>query len=129
MTHSPNWASSKERRSAININEVFPSKYLKASDLQGRSIKVVIDRIEMEKLGDDKKPVVYFKGKLKGLALNKTNANLIAASYSPETNGWIGKEIKVYPGKVNFQGQMVDAIKVEVVPQEVEFKDDDLPPF
>ena len=115
----------------MNINNVFPSKYLKAADLNGKTIKVVIERIEVEKMGNDTKPVLYFEGKTKGMVVNKSNAQLIAAAYSPETDGWIGKEIKVYPGKVNFQGQMVDAIKVEVVPPiaDDDFQDKELPPF
>ena len=113
----------------MNINNVFPSKYLKAADLNGKTIKVVIERIEMEKMGNDTKPVLYFQGKTKGLVCNKSNAQLIAAVYSPETNGWVGKEIKVYPGKVNFQGQMVDALKVEVMPPEDDFKQDEIPDF
>lgn len=113
----------------MNINDVFPSKYLKASDLQGKAVKVVIDRVVVEKMGEDNKPVVYFKGKEKGMALNKTNAQMIAAHYSPETAGWAGKEIKLYAGKVNFNGQMVDSLKVEVVPQVAEDHDENAPPF
>lgn len=113
----------------MNINEVFPSKYLKASDLQGKAVKVIIDKVTVEKMGEDNKPVLYFKGKEKAMALNKTNAQMIAAHYSPETDGWVGREIKLYAGKVNFNGQMVDSLKVEVVPRVAEGPDDDLPPF
>ena len=112
----------------MNVNDVFPSKYLRASDLQGKSIKVKIARIEREKMGEDTKPVLYFDGKQKGMALNKSNAMMIAAVYSPETDGWIGKEIKLYAGKVNFNGQMVDSLKVEVIPPS-DGPDDELPPF
>ncbi len=103
----------------MNINNAFPSDYLKASDLQGRKIKVVIDRVEMKKLGDDTKPVVYFQGKEKGMALNRTNGMTIAAVYGPETAGWTGKPIYLYSAKVPFQGQMVDSLRVEVVPETV----------
>ena len=113
----------------MNVNDAFPSNYLKASDLQGKLVKVKIQGCTVEDIGDDKKPVLRFSGKAKGLALNKTNAQMIAAHYSPETNGWLGKEIKLYAGKVNFNGQMVDSLKVEVVPQVADGPDDELPPF
>lgn len=100
----------------IDVNNVYPSKYLKASDLQGRTIKVEIATAAMEKMGNDTKLVIYFKGKEKGMVLNKTNAQQIAAVYSPNTDGWLGKEIKLYPGKTQFNGQTVDSLKVEVVP-------------
>ena len=64
----------------MRVSAAFPSPYLKASDLQGRRIPVKILRVEMQELGDELKPVVYFEGKAKGLVLNKTNANTISAA-------------------------------------------------
>lgn len=97
----------------MNINELYPSNYLKASDLNGRKVKVTIKGVETEQLGDKSKAIVYFVGKDKGLACNKTNAMVIASAYGPETAGWSGKDIYLYPTKVNMNGQMVDAIRVE----------------
>lgn len=102
----------------MNINEQFPSKYLKASDLKGAKVRVTISRVEAEEVGDGKKPVAYFVGKDKGLVLNKTNAMIIASQFGPETAGWEGGEIFVYPGKTQFNGQMVDCLKVEPVLRE-----------
>lgn len=113
--------------SAIDINNVFPSKYLKASDLQGRTVKVNIDTIAVEEIGKDRKPVLMFSGKQKGLVLNKSNAQIIASVYSPETNGWIGKDIELRPDKVAFNGQMVDCIRVQIPAPAVD--PDDILPF
>ena len=52
----------------MRVSAAFPSPYLKASDLQGRRIPVKILRVEMQELGDELKPVVYFEGKAKGLS-------------------------------------------------------------
>ena len=101
----------------MNINDVFPSNFLKASDLNGRKLKLIIASIEMTDIGSDKKPVIFFEGKQKGLVLNKTKASVLASIWSPETNGWIGKEVAIYPTKVQFQGQTVDSIGVEPVAQ------------
>ena len=106
------------REKDMNINEVFPSDYLKASDLQGRRLKLIISHVEMKTLGTDSKPVLFFEGKDKGLVLNKTKAQTLASSFSPETNGWAGREVCIYPTKVAFQGQMVDSIGLEIVAQE-----------
>ncbi len=89
----------------MNISEAFPSKYLKASDLQGRRIQVVMADVKTEKLGDDFKPILFFKGKEKGLVLNKTNANTIIAAYGPETDDWFGQPIILYEAMVEFQGK------------------------
>jgi hypothetical protein len=108
----------------MDINAAFPSKYLKASDLQGRKIKCTIDDVKTEKMGDDEKPVMYFRDKSKGLVINKTKAMVIASMYGSDTDEWKGRLLYIYPTKTqNPQGQMVDAIGVEVVPEEVSTKE------
>jgi hypothetical protein len=98
----------------VRIGEAFPSNYLKAVDLQGRAVKVVIDSVSTEKIGDDSKPVLHFVGKDKALVLNKTNANrIVELTGSDETNNWEGWTITLYGTKVDFQGQRVDAIRVD----------------
>ena len=109
----------------MNINDAFPSKYLKASDLQGRAVSVVIKSIEHGDAEMDNKPIVYFEGKDKGLVLNKTNAMSISSDYGPETNGWIGKTIELFSQKVQFNNQMVDSIRVRAVNPAL---NDDIPP-
>ena len=96
----------------MNINDAYPSNYLKASDLQGRNIPVVIDRVEQETVGKDRKLVLYFQNKSKGMILNKTNANNIAACYSPETDAWAGRQLILFEAMVDFKGQTVPALRV-----------------
>ena len=96
----------------MNINDAYPSNYLRASDLKGRNIPVVIDRIEQEKVGNDSKMVLYFQNKQKGMILNKTNANNIAALYSPETDAWAGRQLVIFEAMVDFKGQTVPALRV-----------------
>jgi arabinogalactan endo-1,4-beta-galactosidase len=101
----------------MNINDQFPSKYLKASDLQGRNVTVKMARVEHEKIGDDEKPILYFQGKERGVVLNKTNANNIAAIYGYETDDWYGKEITLVEAMVDFQGKSVPAIRMKAPPR------------
>ncbi|MDJ0512778.1 MAG: hypothetical protein QNJ62_04975 [Methyloceanibacter sp.] len=103
----------------MNINDTFPSKYLKASDLQGRDVNVTMSRVVMEDVGDDHRPIVYFEGKQKGLVLNKTNANTIAGMYGPETEVWPGKPITLFPTQVDFQGKATEAIRVRLRPPQL----------
>jgi hypothetical protein len=77
----------------MNIDSAFPSNYLKASDLGDAQPVVTIDRVELEAVGRDKemKPVLYFRGKEKGIVLNKTNSNKIASLVgSRDTDHWRG---------------------------------------
>ena len=101
----------------MNINNVFPSKYLKAADLQSREFTLRIASIRLEDIGDDdQKPVLYFENAKKGLVLNKTNANNCVVLYGAETDGWIGKPITLYSAWVDFQGRSVEAIRIRPAP-------------
>lgn len=101
----------------MHIDSAFPSKYLKASDLQGRNVTVKMGRVEQEKIGDDMKLILYFQGKEKGVVLNKTNANNVAAIYGGETEDWYGKGITLVEAMVDFQGKSVPAIRMRAPPR------------
>jgi hypothetical protein len=96
----------------MKLTEVFPSNYLKSEDLQGQEITVTIARCAMEKLGDDDKLVIHFRGKEKGMVCNKTNANRIAHYFGDDTDNWIGKQIILGTELVDFQGRTTEAIRV-----------------
>lgn len=96
----------------MKVSEAFPSKYLSAADLNGQNVRAIMQHVEVEKLGDDMKPVLYFRGKNKGLALNKTNSKAIADVYGDEMNDWDGHEIILFPVMTDFQGKSVEAIRV-----------------
>ena len=98
----------------VNIDEAYKSTsaWLCAADLKGNDAKVTIESASMEEVGSDHKLVVYFKGKEKGLALNKTNARTIAAAYGIESDAWGGKELILFPTMVEYQNKMVEAIRV-----------------
>lgn len=98
----------------MKISEEFPSKYLKAADLQNRDVKVVMSHVEKEKLGDDMKLVLYFKGKEKGLVLNKTNSNTIADAYGDDTDDWQTNELILISVMTEFQGKIAPAIRCRV---------------
>lgn len=101
----------------MNIGSAFPGSYLKADELGDARPIVIIDKVKMEDIGDDHKPVLYFQGKEKGLVLNKTNANMISElAGTPETDEWSGVRIRLYRTKVDFQGKRVAAIRVEAAP-------------
>ncbi len=100
----------------MNLDQMYPSKWLKAGDLQGQTVPVVIIRVVMEDVGDEAgKPVAYFQGQQKGLVLNKTNAMSIGLVHGQDTDAWTGKTIELFPAVVMFQGQNVPCIRVRPV--------------
>ena len=112
----------------MDINECFPSKYLKAADIMGKRLECKIDRIEQ---GDETvahKPIMHLVGKDRGVVLNKTNAMNLAAVYGTETNAWAGCTIILSTHKVqNQMGVTVDGIQVEAKQQVQPLDEDDIP--
>jgi hypothetical protein len=103
----------------MKIGSAFPSKYLKATDIPaGRFVKLRVDRVTMENVGGDQspedKPVLYFQGKEKGMVLNRTNAGTVADVYGDDTDDWHGRTVEVYQTQVQFQGKMVDSLRIRV---------------
>lgn len=101
----------------MKVSEVYTGegKYLKAADLQGKRVTVTIQTTAYESMKDDgteMKVVVYFQGKEKGLALNKTNAETIAYFHGDDTEMWPGKAIELFTTMVEYQGKSVPAIRV-----------------
>lgn len=93
------------------MSEEFPSKFLKAADLQGREVRVTMNYVEREKVGEDFKPALYFKGKDKAMILNKTNAGTIADAYGDDTGEWLDQPLILFSVMVDFQGKVAPAIR------------------
>lgn len=96
------------------VSDEFPSRYLKASDLHGREVKVVMQNVEKEKLGDEMKMALYFKGKEKAMILNKTNAGTISDGYGDDTDDWYDQPLILFSVMVDFQGKVGPAIRCRV---------------
>lgn len=87
----------------MRIGAAFPSKYIKAEDLNHQRIRIKMARVILEDVGGEPKPVLYFYGTEKGMVLNKTNANEISEAYGDETDEWNGKEIELHEARVDFR--------------------------
>jgi hypothetical protein len=96
---------------------MYDSEYLYAWDLQGKDITVTIAKVRGVELVAEggrkaKKPCVWFEGKDKGLAINKTNGKTIAALYGAQAEDWIGKRITLYPTTTQMGGETKDCIRI-----------------
>ena len=104
-------------------DEVFPSKYLKCSDLNGQPCTVEIDRAIFETLkGTDgkesQKMVVYFKNTKKALPQNATNYDSITAIVgNDDTESWPGHKIELYPDKTRMGGKLVGCVRIRAPAQ------------
>ncbi len=101
-----------------DVRSMYDKEFLYSFDLQGRDVTVEIERVkggEVTGTGGkkSKKPVLYFKGKEKGLALCITNVRVIASIYgSFDSEVWLGKRITLYPTTTTFGKDTVDCIRI-----------------
>jgi hypothetical protein len=98
----------------MHIDEMFPSRWLRAADLAGDVVATIVDVSPQEVAEGERKPVVTFREQaLRPLVLNKVNAHSIAQALgSGDTTRWIGKRITLYASTTLYGGKKVDCIRI-----------------
>ena len=116
---------------AMNVDDLFDSKYLKAEDLKGKARTVIIEtETELqfrERDGQEKRKIVLtFQHMKKGIILNRTNTFTIRDAYGSHTEQWVGREIILYPDMTFMGEKRVPCIRVRI-PEPVEAAEDPFP--
>jgi hypothetical protein len=98
-------------------DDLFPSRCLKAADLDGkpRTLTISMAIRETFKNGGEEqsKLVVYFKGETKGLPLNITNFDAIMdITGEADSDDWRGHQVEVYPTTTEMRGKVVPCIRI-----------------
>jgi hypothetical protein len=98
-------------------DDVFSSKYLKHTDLQGKATTAIIESALLETLKspegkEQSKTVLRFVGAKKSLPLNLTNWDAVAEICGGDTDDWPGCQVELYPTKTQMAGKTVDCIRV-----------------
>src|SRR5262249_6066216 len=103
----------------MKYSDAFPSRYMRADDLQGTDRIVTIASVDFEDFTDPKtrrtetKPVARFREKAaKPLVFNRTNFKITSDLLGEDTDDWIGQQIILYVTRVESFGDMVEAIRV-----------------
>ncbi len=104
-----------------HYRKMFDERFIGSWDLEGHeSVKVTIEDVKREELragpgaAAEHKPVIYFKGKKKGMVCNRTNAKRIAEKHGEDVSEWVGKQIEIYVEKVSAFGAQHAALRVRV---------------
>jgi hypothetical protein len=125
------------------LADAFPSKFLKAADLNDGPIIATIKLAELEQIkgfdGREKsKVVLYFTKKLKPLPLNRTNFEAVMdICGSDDSDDFIGVKVEAYATKTSMNGKVMDCVRLrapdtaeKTKPKKAAPKDDDeKPPF
>ena len=99
-----------------NLNNIFPSRYLKAHELQGKEPTVTIARVALERAykSGDVLVIVYFLGKAKGLKLNLTMSREIARiAGSEDTDHWKGTVVQLFATTERFADQIHPVVRIK----------------
>lgn len=100
----------------VDISTIYKnnSEYLKAEDIGSEMWTVTIYSAEVKSWDNGDRKVVLEFNELenKAMPLNLTNSRAIAEIYGGDTDNWIGKEIMLFTMPVDYQGKMVQAIRI-----------------
>jgi hypothetical protein len=108
-----------------SIDDIYTGSSLTAKDLKGRTVKLTIKTVVSKRFDDGGvKLILSFEETDRTLVLNKTNAKRIAESHGKVWTRWDGKVIKIHPERVEFKGDIVDAIRVDL-PEHLKSESDD----
>lgn len=84
----------------VDWDELYPGRFLKASDFKGKNVTLKIKEVNLEELEGDKgkqiKGVISFEKTDKQLALNKTNGICIKSMFGKKVQEWVGKRITLF---------------------------------
>jgi hypothetical protein len=107
------------------VSETYPSRFAKASDYPiGQHIQLRIHTVTME-VFDERSPYCIWcnglDGKValdgKGVILSQGNAKLLGKTVNDTPEGWVGREVQIWPEYVNFKGEIRVTWKLMPMPQ------------
>lgn len=106
----------------MDYDELFPGRFLKAGEFQGKTVTLTITGVTIEELpqekGEDReRGIVHFKQTKKALVLNKTNGEAIKAMFGRDVGQWIGRKVTFHPETVQLGRDKVLGIRVVGSPE------------
>jgi len=101
----------------MKMSEYVGSAFLRVDDLkQSGPIKATIANV---RLGKYEKPDAHLSdGSV--LSLNATNCRTLVRAYGDESADWLGREIELFVGEVDYQGKPTETILVKPISPSIE---------
>lgn len=85
----------------VDWDELYPGRFLKASDFKGKQVTLKIASIKLEELEGEKgaqiKGIIAFDKTEKQLALNKTNGICLKEMFGKKVQEWVGRRVTLFP--------------------------------
>ena len=95
----------------MDMRKYSGANFLKVDDVRAGPLRETIANI---KIGKYDKPDMYLES---GgcLSLSATNTHTLIRAYGPNSDDWIGKELELYVGEIEFQNKPIDAVLVRPI--------------
>lgn len=92
----------KQLGTPTDWDQLYPGRFLKAGEFQGKKPTLTITTVKLEELVGDKGPqvkgVIGFRETPKLLALNKTNGICLKEMFGRHVQEWVGKRVTLFAG-------------------------------
>jgi hypothetical protein len=95
----------------MDIRKFLGERFIKITDVREASLRMQMAAINEGKY--EKPNVVFETGET--LSLNATNARTLVRAYGPDSDSWIGKEIELALGMIEFQNRPQEAVVVKPI--------------
>jgi hypothetical protein len=101
----------KERKTMSDMSQYAGSQYWKIIDVRDGPVKMKIEAVSISKFN---KPDLVFSDGSK-FSVNATNAKTLCRSYGKNDSDWIGKEIQLEIGEVEFEGEKISTVIIRPI--------------
>jgi hypothetical protein len=110
---SPRSRSSALRRNTtmVDVRKYFSASFVTLKDVADGPIRGTIADVAEGKFG---KLDISFEEGIK-LSLNATNGHELSRAYGTDTDDWLGHEIELYAGEVEYQGKPQAGVRVKPI--------------
>jgi hypothetical protein len=95
----------------MDMRKFSGGNFLKVDDVRDAPLREIIPNI---KIGKFDKPDLHCESG-DCLSLNATNTHTLIRAFGPNSDDWIGKEIELYVGEIEFQNKPIDAVLVRPI--------------
>ncbi len=100
-----NEKNQQQMKKPVDWDELYPGRFIKAGELNGKKVTLTISDVDTEELVGDKGPkvkgIISFERTPKKLALNRTNGTCLREMFGRKLSDWVGKRVVLYPAEWN----------------------------
>jgi hypothetical protein len=95
----------------MDMRKFSGESFIKIADVRGGPLQMLIAAVKEGQYG--KPNLVFETGEV--LGLNATNNKTLIRAYGPNSEDWIGKEVELFLGEVEYQKKMQETVIVRPI--------------